>query len=209
LRPAANRPPSRLRHVGETRIAAWRRGLIAVVLVSSPVLLAGQSLTVLAMEGALHVRIPQLGLIEGPVSERLQDGRSVRIDFELTVLEKAKGSSIAKAQHSFNLSFDLWEQRFAVTRIGNSPRSISHLTARAAESWCLDNVTVPLTALGRFARDTPFWVRVDYRVQTRTPSSNPDESTFTLRTLIDALSRRRDDQEQAKSVEAGPFRLTN
>ena len=176
---------------------------------ASPVLLAGQSLSVLAMEGALHIRMSGLTFIEGQVSERLQDGRSVRIDFELTALEKAQGPSIAKAQHSFNLSFDLWEQRFSVTRIGNSPRSISHLTARAAESWCLDNVTLPLTALGRFARDTPFWVRVDYRVQARAPSSNPEESTFTLWTLIDALSRRRDDQEQAKSVEGGPFRLTN
>jgi hypothetical protein len=164
---------------------------------------------VLAMDGVLHIRMSGLRFIEGQVSERLQDGRSVRIDFELTALEKPQGSSIAKAQHSFNLSFDLWEQRFSVTRVGNSPRSISHLTARAAESWCLDNVTLPLTALGRFARDTPFWVRVDYRVQARTPASNPEESTFTLWTLIDALSRRRDDQEQAKSVEAGPFRLTN
>ena len=186
-----------------------RPGLIALVLLTSPVLLAGQSLSVLAMEGALHVRMPQWGFIEGQVSERLQDGRSVRIDFELTVLEKPQGPSVAKAQHSFNLSFDLWEQRFAVTRIGNSPRSISHLTARAAETWCLDNVTVPLTALGRFARDVPFWVRVEYRVQARNPASNEEESTFTLRTLIDVLSRKRADQEQGKSVEAGPFRLTN
>ena len=186
-----------------------RPGLIALVLLTSPVLLAGQSLSVLAMEGALHVRMPQWGFIEGQVSERLQDGRSVRIDFELTVFEKPQGPTVAKAQHSFNLSFDLWEQRFAVTRIGNSPRSISHLTARAAETWCLDNVTVPLTALGRFARNTPFWVRVEYRVQARNPASNEEESTFTLRTLIDALSRRRADQEQGKSVEAGPFRLTN
>ena len=100
-----------------------RPGLIALVLLTSPVLLAGQSLSVLAMEGALHVRMPQWGFIEGQVSERLQDGRSVRIDFELTVFEKPQGPTVAKAQHSFNLSFDLWEQRFAVTRIGNSPRS--------------------------------------------------------------------------------------
>lgn len=185
-----------------------RPGLIALVLFTSPVLLAGQSLSVLAMEGALHVRMPQWGFIEGQVSERLQDGRSVRIDFEVTVFEKPQGLSVAKAQHSFNLSFDLWEQRYAVTRIGNSPRSISHLTARTAERWCLDNLTVPLTSLGRFAREAPFWVRVEYRVQARTPPSNPDGSTFTLRTLIDALSRRRDDQEQTQSVEAGPFRLS-
>lgn len=192
---------------GVTRIGRSRWGLITIALIAGPVLLAAQSLSVLTREGALIVRIPQLGLIEGPVSERLQDGRAVRIDFDLTVLEKPQGPSVAKAQHSFNLSFDLWEQRFAVTRLGNSPRSISHLTARAAEGWCLDNVTVPLTALGRFAREVPFWVRLEYRVQDRTATGDPGESTFDLRTLIDVLSRRRDDREQRKSMEAGPFRL--
>ncbi len=73
----------------------------------------------------------------------------MRVDFELTVLEKPNGALITRTQQSFNLSFDLWEQRFAVTRIGPMPRSISHLTARAAEDWCLDNVTVPLASLGR------------------------------------------------------------
>ena len=174
-----------------------------------PLRLMGQSMTVRAVGDALHVRVPGLAFIEGPVSERLQDGRAVRIDFDLTVFEKLPGPAIAKAQHSFNLSFDLWEQRFAVTRIGQTPRSMSHLTRRAAEDWCLDNVTVPLTALGRFARDTPFWVRIEYRVQERASSGNAEDSTFTLQTLIDVLSRRRDDREQGKSMEAGPFRLTN
>ena len=186
-----------------------RLGLIALVLIVSPLPLMGQSLTVRAVADALHVRVQGLGFIDGQVSQRLQDGRSVRIDFELTVLEKLPGPTIAKAQHSFNLSFDLWEQRFAVTRIGQAPRSISHLTARAAEDWCLDNVTVPLTALGRFVRDTPFWVRIEYRVQDRASAGTTEESTFTLQTLIDVLSRKREGQEQGKPVEAGPFRLSN
>jgi hypothetical protein len=147
--------------------------------------------------------------IAGPVLERLQDGRAVRIEFELTVLEKPNGATIARAQHAFNLSFDLWEQRYAVTRVGATPRSISHLTARAAEDWCLDNVTVPLTALARLGRDTPFWVRVDYRVPDRTTTPDAGESTFTLQTLIDVLSRRREEQNRAQSVEAGAFRLGN
>jgi hypothetical protein len=186
----------------------WRLGLIAVVLATSPLPLMGQSMTVRAVGDALHVRVPGLTFIEGSVSERLQDGRAVRIDFTLSVLERSQGSTVARAQHSFNLSFDLWEQRFAVTRIGPMPRSLSHLTRRAAEDWCLENVTVPLTEMGRYARDTPFWVRIEYRVQDRAPSG-AEESTFTLQTLIDVLSRKRNDQQQGQSMEAGPFRLTN
>ena len=168
-----------------------------------------QTLTVRAVADALHVRASGLGFISGPVLDRLQDGRSVRVDFDLIVLEKPNGAVVSRAQQSFNLSFDLWEQRFAVTRIGPMPRSISHLTARAAEDWCLDNVTVPVASLGRTGRDTPFWVRVAYRIQDRASTAAPDDSTFTLQTLIDVLSRRREDENKAKSLEAGPFRLSN
>ena len=170
--------------------------------------LRAQTLTVRAVADALHVRTSGLGFIAGSVLDRLKDGRSVPVDFDLVVLDKPNGAIIARAQQGFNLSFDLWEQRFAVTRIGPMPRSISHLTARAAEDWCLDNVTVPLASLGRTGRDTPFWVRVEYRIQDRASTAGPDDSTFTLQTLIDVLSRRREDENRGKSVEAGPFRLS-
>jgi hypothetical protein len=191
------------------RTARACAGLIALTLAASPVLLAGQTLTVRTVQDALQVRVAGLGFIEGRVSQHLQDGRSVRIDFELTILEKPEGPAVARGQHSFKLSFDLWEQRFAVTRIGTPPRSVSHLTSRGAEAWCLDNVTVPLTSLARLGRNAQFWVRLDYRVQDRPPSSDPEDSTFTLQRLIDVLSRRGDDQERGKSVTAGPFRLSN
>jgi len=178
-------------------------------MLTSPMRLGAQTLTVRTVSETLHVRSSGLGFIAGPVLDRLQDGRSIRVDFELTVLEKPRGAVVARGQQSFNLSFDLWEQRFAVTRVGPMPRSISHLTARAAEDWCLDNVTVPLTSMARVGRDTPFWVRVDYRVQERSPTQGAEDSTFTLQTLIDVLSRRREDQDKAKSVEAGPFRIGN
>jgi hypothetical protein len=178
------------------------------MVVASPLPLGAQTLTVRTVADALHVRASGLGFISGTVLDRLQDGRSVRVDFDLIVLDKPNGAIITRAQQSFNLSFDLWEQRFAVTRIGPMPRSISHLTARAAEDWCLDNVTVPLASLGRTGRDTPFWVRVEYRIPERSSNAPVEDSTFTLQTLIDVLSRRREDQDRAKSVEAGPFRLT-
>jgi hypothetical protein len=191
--------------------AANQRGraicLLALVLVAAT-RLGAQTLTVRAVSDALHVRASELGFIAGPVLERLQDGRSVRVDFELTILDRRQGATVARSQQSFNVSFDLWEQRYAVTRIGPMPRSISHLSARAAEDWCLDNVTVPLAAFGRTSRDAAFWVRLDYQVQDRAAITTPEESTFTLQTLIDVLSRRREDQDRRKSIEAGPFRLS-
>jgi hypothetical protein len=182
--------------------------VLVVTLIAMTSSVDAQTLTVRAVGDAMHVRASGLGFISGPVLDRLQDGRSVRVDFDLIVLEKPNGAVVTRGQQSFNLSFDLWEQRFAVTRIGPMPRSISHLTARAAEDWCLDNVTVPVASLGRTGRDTPFWVRVEYRIPERSSNAPNEDSTFTLHTLIDVLSRRREDENKAKSVEAGPFRLT-
>jgi len=189
-------------------VTRTRLAVIVVVIASSA--LVAQSFDVRAVADMLQLRGAGLGLIEGRVSEHLKDGRSVRVDVELTVLEKPRGGPVAHGKYTFNVSYDLWEQRYAVTRVGTPPRSISHLTARSAEGWCLENMTVPLASLGRFAHDVPFWIRIDYRVEDRAPAANPeDDSTFGLRTLIDVLSRRKQDEMPVRSLEAGPFRVGN
>ena len=186
-----------------------RPSLLALTLLIASLPLLAQSTTVRAIGDQLHVQGAALRFIEGPIAERLRDGASIKVDFDLTVLEKPGGATVAQGRQSFSVSFDLWEQRFAVTRTGTTPRSMSHLTAKDVEAWCLDNVTVPLASMGRTGRDVPFWVRIEYRVQNPTPSTDADDSTFTLRRLIDVLSRRRDDQAWGRSIEAGPFRLSN
>ena len=179
---------------------------IAVVAVTTASLVA-QALTVRTVADALHVQARGFSFIEGPVLTRLKEGRSVRIDFELTVLSKPEGPVVKQAMQGFTLSFDLWEERVAVSRIGSPPRSISHLRPRDAETWCLDNLALPVSTLG-FGRDTQFWIRLAYRVPDLGPEANePPGERYTLRGLIDRLSRRREEADLAKSVDAGPFRL--
>ena len=137
---------------------------------------------------------------------RLRDGRSAQLDFELSVLSKPKGSAIAREKRSFNVSLDLWEERFSISRIGAPVRSVSHLRAPDAEAWCLENHTVPLSAFARHVRDAPFWVRLEYRAPDLEASDTADTG-FTLRNLIDRLSRRPQILDAGKSLEGGPFRL--
>jgi hypothetical protein len=192
-----------------SRVSSWQTTLLTLVLGSAvvPVLLA-QTVTVRTVADALHVQARGFSFIEGPVLTRLKEGRSVRIDFEMTVLTKPDGPIVKQALQGFTLSFDLWEERFAVSRIGSPPKSISHLRPRDAENWCFDNLTIPVSSLG-LGRDTPFWIRLAYRVQDVTPETDdaPGER-YTLRGLIDRLSRRREEADLAKSVDAGPFRLS-
>jgi hypothetical protein len=167
-----------------------------------------QSVTIKRAAGGLQVQAPGLGFIEGAVSERLREGRSVRVDVDLAVLDQPKGAAVAQARQSYALSFDLWEERFAVTRVGSPARSISHRTAKNAEAWCLEQLTIPLTALGRHGRDVPFWIRLEYRVVEGAPATDATaDEGLTLAALIERLSRRREPGQPAQSVEAGPFRF--
>lgn len=167
-----------------------------------------QSVTIRTTTGVLQVQAPGFSFIEGAVSDRLREGRSVRVDVDLAVLERPRGAVVAQARQSYALSFDLWEERFAVTRVGTPARAISHRTAKNAEAWCLEHLSIPLTALGRLGRDMPFWIRLEYRVQESgaAPDATTDEG-LTLTALIERLSRRREQDQPGRSVEAGPFRF--
>ena len=188
------------------RPSLWQMGLLTLVFLALPLALAAQSLTVSAAGDALHVRARNFTFLEGPMLTRLKEGRSVRVDFELTVLSQPEGPIVKQAVQGFTLSFDLWEERFAVSRAGSPPRSISHLRANDAENWCLENLTMSVSSLG-IGRDTPFWLHLVYRVQDLAPVAEDASERYTLRALIDRLSRRREEADLAKSVSGGPFRL--
>jgi len=184
----------------------WQAGLLILMLLVSPPGLAAQTLSVNAAGDALRVQARNFNLLEGTVLTRLKEGRSVRVDFELTVLSKPEGPVVKQTVQGFTLSFDLWEERFAVSRAGSPPRSISHLRATDAENWCLENLTMSISSLG-IGRDTPFWLRLVYRVQDLAPVTEDPGDRYTLRALIDRLSRRREEADLEKSVSGGPFRL--
>ena len=81
------------------------------------------------------------------------------------------------------------------------------IVTRDAETWCLENVTMPVSSLG-LGRDTPFWIRLAYRVQDAANAGNAEPGErYTLQGLIDRLSRRREEDNLAWSIDAGPFRL--
>jgi hypothetical protein len=177
---------------------------LLVWFVRSP--LAEQAMTFTTAGGMLRVIAPAVDVIEGVVLDRLRDGRSVRLDFELAVLAQPTGPPVAQTRQSFNISFDLWEERFAVTLVATPARSVSHLTRKAGEAWCFENLTIPLTALSRFGGSAPFWLRLSYQVPDAKTAT--DDETFTLEKLIDVFGRKRRDSQLGKSVEAGPFRLS-
>jgi hypothetical protein len=191
-----------------TRVSFARAALAIFTLGCSTMIVLAQSVTVARTGNAVRVRAPEFNFIKGEPLARLKDGRSVRVDLELDVLPGPGGQAVAQGRQTYVLSYDLWEERFAVTQAGPLSRSNAYLTAAAAEAWCLEQLTVPVTELGRHGRDLPFWIRLGYRVlAVDTPVQDNGAADFSLRGLVEALSRRRRSEPLTHSIEAGPFRL--
>jgi len=181
--------------------------VLLVLLVWPTLRVSAQTVTVDTVGEALKIRAPGFSFLKGDPLARLKDGRSVRVELAAMVLPAPGKSPAATTRRVFALSYDLWEERFAVTTVDARALSASHLMMAAAEAWCVEQLAISVNALGALGRDLPFWVRLEYRVLEGDGSSDAGDSGYTLQALIDVLSRRRPTGSSAPALEAGPFRL--
>ena len=177
------------------------------VVIAALARLTAQSPTMTLVSDTVHVRAPEFHFLQGELLTRLRDGRSARIDVRLDILARREGTPVTHAEQGYNVSFDLWEERFAVAKAGPPARPVTHLTSAAAEAWCVDNVTVPVAELGS-NRSAPLWIKLTLRVHDEPPPREADaDPPFSIRHLIDALSRRSHAEDPARVLTAGPIRL--
>lgn len=180
---------------------------VATLLVWLPAAVPAQTLSVQPVDGQLRIRASNFSFLTGEPLAQLKDGRAVRVELTLTVVPSPGATAIATARRIFGLSYDLWEERFAVSTVESRPRTISHLTVEAAEAWCLEQTVIPLSALDRLPGDGSFHVRLAYRVVDAERAEDDDGSAFTLQGLIEALSGRRRTDAAENAIVGGPFRL--
>ena len=180
--------------------------VMAVTLASLDARLGSQSMTVTTTNGEVRVQAPGFRFVSGQTLARLKDGLTVRVELEMRVLA-APGAAAPAAENrqTFVLSYDLWEERFAASVSGTGSRSVSHLTAAAAEAWCIQQLSVPVSGLGAL-RNEPFWLRIDSQIVNGQNTGRDDEG-LTLRGIIDSLSRRQASERTSHSAEGGPFRV--
>jgi hypothetical protein len=181
--------------------------VVVAIALSSAAAATAQGVRARVRDGTLHVHAPALAFIEGDILRHLRDGRAIRVEIVIRARASSGGVVIAEERRTFNLSFDLWEERIAVTRVGMPPRSISHLTSRDAEMWCVDNVPLPLAGLVARGRDTPFWIEAEYITEDQPPATKTERG-LTLAGLIDSLSRVSPATPPRRVAEHGPFRLS-
>jgi hypothetical protein len=154
-------------------------------------------------DAEIHISAPALHFLTGKSLARLHDGSTVPFDFQLIVAAGSKDNVVARALERFTVSYDVWEEKFSVVRVRDFRRSGMRLTAASAESWCLDNIIIPVSAL---PAGQQLWARLEIR------SAEPKEplaanSGISLATLIEIFSRPSRPQQDHWSLESAPFQL--
>jgi hypothetical protein len=185
------------------------RAALAIVacLLAVPATALGQTITVSPAADAVRVRANGWAFLTAEPLARLREGQTVRVELAVSVLAAPGRAAVTTLRRIFSVSYDLWEERFAVTIAEPRGRSASHLTAAAAEAWCLDQLAVPRASLGNLD-EASFWIRLECRILDGDGSLDPDEGTgLTLQRLIDVLSRRRKSAPPARILDGGPFQL--
>lgn len=166
------------------RAAPWAAVALAVV-----AHLSAQPAPLTVERDGDHLRLsaPQFHFLAGAPLERLHDGRSVTYVFSASLQVQRGERQGPGLTRQVVFSYDLWEERFAVVRLDDPKIAASHLTAAAAEAWCVDLLTLPVRSA---PVDRSFVVKLEcsLREEDAKPVDTPSAATFTG--LIDLLSRK-------------------
>ncbi len=153
----------------------------------------------------LLILAPDFHFIGGKPLQRLHDGVTLLFLTQLSLSTDQNATVARRIPQRFAVSYDIWEERFSVTRVGSPARSQSNLTAIAAERWCLDNLGLNVAGI---APDRPFWLRLEMRVaDPRDQNGVVGEGGINLTKLIEIFSRPPASSQTHWTIEAGPLRL--
>jgi hypothetical protein len=154
----------------------------------------------------LHVTAPGLHFLTGKALSRLKDADTVTFVSQFTLYSDDRGTVFRRVAERMVVSYDLWEERFAVT-LPASKQRVSHLTATQAENWAIENLAV--SALG-LAPDRPFWLRFELRTASQKELARVvGESGISLSGLVEIFSRKSGADDPYWMRSAGPLRLSD
>lgn len=167
----------------------------------------GPELTVTWDGDSLHLSAPRLHFLAGKPLARLRDGLTVVFVSQLSLFtDSSRLTPFRQVVDRLVMSWDLWEDRFKVMRLGHNASSQSRLTAPQAEAWCLDSLTMSAANL---APDQPFWLRFQLRTtDSRELSSVVGEPGISITRLVEIFSRKPGPEEPNWLLDAGPLKLS-
>ncbi len=157
----------------------------------------------------LHIFAPNFSFLNGKPLERLKDGASIAFIAQLTVSSSPNyvvpdARSVAR----FAVSYDIWEERFSVTKITDRPdqkRTVSHLPGPEAEAWCFNNLAISRNDV---PADKPFYLQLDLRVEDpRDQAGVIGDSGISIARMVQIFSRPVREKQVHWLLDSGPVRL--
>jgi hypothetical protein len=193
---------------GVRTIRAW--WLLAAFLSGFALAMWAEDMILTWRENRLEFSAPRLHFLAGKPLERLRNAAPVPFDFQVTLWSGNRSHIFQRNAARFVVSYDLWEEKFSVSKLGNPRKSAAHLLAPAAEAWCLQQMPMEVAGLGS---TEPFWVRLEIRAQDGRESEplfgrgNLSESGISLNGLVEIFSRPAKQDQPHWTIEAGPLTL--
>lgn len=173
--------------------------------------LNAQSLVVRMDGNFIHISAPSLQFLMPKNVTKLKDGASVAFLGQLTVSTDANQSVLSRTIARFALSYDIWEERFSVTRFTidtrseEAPKKAMHSSSSSLQNWCLENLVVDVS---HFTLDQPLWIRLEFRAEdTHDGTGVIGDPGINISRLIELFSRPARPQQDKWQLDAGPLRL--
>ncbi len=168
-----------------------------------------EELILRAQGGRLDFSAPRLHYITGRPLARLRNAEPVAFDFQVKLSTANKTNVIKQNTARFVISYDLWEERFAVTKTTPARKTASHLTATEAEVWCVQEMSLDLNGV---AVNQPLYASMDIRavdeVETRLFSrENITDAGISLTSLLERFSKPSKSTQPHWNLETGPVTL--
>ncbi len=185
------------------KAAAIAAGLFAV---TAYALSVSSSVLAVSLQGnQLGVSAPRFHFLTGKALDRLHDGLSLGFDAQLSLLAPEAAPPLERSVDRFLVSYDVWEEKFAVTRMRDPREKASHLTASDAEAWCLGRMHLGAAHLDRMRL---LMVRLEMRAEENEEAAPLlGDPGLNLASLIEIFSRPARSQQQHWQIDSVPFRV--
>lgn len=154
---------------------------------------------------ALFASARQLDLIQPRLLHQLKNGGTVAFDFHLALWVDTRNTVSRRSFERFVVSYDLWEEKFAVASLRKPQVRITGLASGAISNWCLQQVAVPTP---RLEAANKVWVRLDVRAaEGRRELEMAGDEGLSLHNLVELLSRPGRAGEARWTLESGAVTL--
>ncbi|MCU1335151.1 MAG: hypothetical protein JWO19_732 [Bryobacterales bacterium] len=184
--------------------------LIAAFLSGLAFAMWAEELILSTQESRLEFSAPRLHFLVGKPLERLRNASEVPFDFKITLWSGNRSHMLRETPARFVVSYDLWEEKFSVTKMVTPRRTARHLTDIGAEAWCLQEMAMDITGVNA---SEPLWARLEIRAEDGKETGLPfgrgsiTDSGISLSSLIEIFSRPAATTQPHWSVETGPVTL--